>query len=87
MTTCPICNGHKTCFVHLNYGNSRPHEWKRVPCDFCGGEGEVSDELMARYTEGQRMREDRLARRASLREEAKRFGITPQELNAREHGR
>lgn len=60
---------------------------RRLKCSTCGGRGRVTRELLLRIQEGERLRRDRVARSISLREEAKRLGISPVELSHREQGR
>ena len=83
---CPYCNGRKTVESLLHFAN-RGCEWRTLPCDCCRGAGEITGEHAERIVTGRKMRDERLARGASQREEAKRLGITPQELSRREHGR
>jgi hypothetical protein len=60
---------------------------RRLTCSTCEGRCEISEEHAERIAAGRRLREDRVARRMSQREEAERLGITPQELSRREQGR
>lgn len=86
MNACPHCRGEKGGVAHINTGPDRPHEWGWLPCSTCAGTGEVSDEHLARIERGNRVRAERLARDESLREAAKRMGITAAELSAIERG-
>jgi hypothetical protein len=56
-------------------------------CSFCKGEGQVSSEAAERWRTGQAMRDARVKRGFTQREEAMRFGISWIELNDIEHGR
>jgi hypothetical protein len=93
--TCPQCNGRKGSTAFLDgydpkTGRSKGWtEW--TVCSLCKGVGTLPAEeaatVIARREKGEALRQDRIARGLSQREEAKRLGITPMELNAREHGR
>ena len=85
MITCPTCNGAKRNAALLCGGGRCTQAV--LDCRTCGGTGEVTEEHAARIAEGERLRHDRIARRVSLREEAKRLGISPVELSHREQGR
>jgi DNA-binding XRE family transcriptional regulator len=56
-------------------------------CSICHGSGTVSVARRVCMAEGARRREDRKVRNLSLREEAKRLGITAQGLADIEAGR
>jgi hypothetical protein len=85
---CPACNGQEPQgIVHVNRG-SEPHTWEKPPaCHLCSGLKMVSIYVAASYNLGRQMRDDRVARGISLREEAARLGITPRQLSNREIGR
>ena len=85
VVVCPECNGKNGGMVHLN--TTSGGRWEHRRCTFCVGMGEVSSLRAERYRLGQAMAADRKARKVSLREEAARLGMTPQELSRREHGR
>lgn len=86
--TCETCGGEgSTGPVHINRGDA-PHEWRgSMPCHDCDGTGQWTAERHARWQAGQKMRAERLARGESLREAAKRMGITPAKLSVTEAGR
>lgn len=91
MVTCPDCGG-KGCYAIVHVSGWRDGsafgEWRRQPkCALCHGSGKVREHQRQAYEDGQRMREDRKARKLTLREEASRLGITPAELSRREWGR
>lgn len=85
---CQFCRGKgKTGPVHINRGNA-PHEWREsMDCHHCAGTGRWTPERHARWEAGQAMRAERIARDESLREAAKRLGISPARLSAIETGR
>jgi hypothetical protein len=56
-------------------------------CDDCAGTGTVTAERAAVLEAAASRRQDRIARGLSLREEAARLGITPQEYSRLEHPR
>lgn len=58
-----------------------------VDCSTCQGVGSITIEKRDRIEAGRKRREERIARGASLREEAKRLGISVPELSALERGR
>jgi hypothetical protein len=83
--TCPHCNGEKrgAGFVMRKSGCGI----EAIECSTCGGSGAVTAERLAQVEAGQRLREDRIGRGASLRQEAARLGIEPVELSRRERGK
>jgi hypothetical protein len=58
-----------------------------LKCFRCGGSGNIPDEMGGWIKIGKQMRENRLKRDISLREEAKRLGILPSVLSQMENGR
>jgi hypothetical protein len=82
---CPYCSGDGTCVVHIAH-TDKPHTMEVLPCSFCDGTGEVPPERLAAYQRGRTIRESRILRGVSLREEAKRLGITAVELSRIERG-
>lgn len=85
--TCQRCNGLGIVGpVHLNRGD-RPHEWRMLKCDGCAGSGYWTAQQAVLARDGEKMRQERLAHDESLREAAKRMGISPAELSAIEQGR
>lgn len=81
---CPQCKGERGFDALVNRGGDCTME--RVPCSTCGGEGDMDPGYPARLAAGQVLRDDRLARRESLGEAARRMGVTIMELSDREHG-
>ncbi len=85
---CPRCKGSKTITAsHVAYADGSHGYEVPLSCDQCGGAGEVSDEMTEWIRAGEAMRQDRLARQMTLREEAKRRGLTPVELSRMEFGK
>ncbi|MBI4815216.1 MAG: helix-turn-helix transcriptional regulator [Deltaproteobacteria bacterium] len=58
-----------------------------VRCQDCDGTGAIAESALARKAEGEKLRQDRINRGKSLREEAQDLGITATELSRRERGR
>lgn len=56
---CPDCKGDGKMFCHVNHGDTRPHEWKWLPCARCKGDCELPDEVAEWIAEGQRLRDRR----------------------------
>ncbi len=84
---CPHCNGDKKVFAFLNNGpDYRTHTSTFIDCRTCLGRGVITREHADRIVAGASMREQRVQRRESLRDAAKRLGITAVELNAIERG-
>jgi hypothetical protein len=86
MTRCRQCDGHGQflAFVTRKGGHCG---MEHVPCSPCGGSGKLSAEDVTRIEEGRRRRDDRVARGLSLREEARRLGISAVQLSDLERGR
>lgn len=84
---CPECNGDGRCFVHLNTSDPAKHGFQWIDCPRCGGSKLISDVEMAAIIKGRELRNVRVARKMSLREEAKRLGISVVELSRLERGR
>jgi DnaJ-class molecular chaperone len=83
--TCPDCGGRGESFVHLSTTTGGYTRW--MDCMTCGGATVISVEHGERIAEGNRRREDRKTRLMTLRDEAKRLGISPSELSRIENGR
>jgi hypothetical protein len=86
MIKCPVCKGFKEigCLMHYATGEDK---YGVIKCTTCAGLGLISYEHAERIRQGKAMREDRINRGLSLREEAKRIGVTPQNLSHLENGR
>lgn len=82
---CPECHGDRKVsgVMHVNSGAGRA-EWLRfqgVQCVECDGSGEISEARAEEILAGQTRRLDRIERGLSLREEARRLGMTALELS------
>lgn len=77
MTTCPTCHGEResACFMDGFKDGIRCGWVQTIPCDTCGGTGEIDETHANRIAAGQRLRERRRAHQMSSREWAKRFDI------------
>jgi len=80
---CPECHGKGTITALVCPGGII----KQEPCTLCDGFGTISDEQIERGENGKKLRQDRLSRNMSLREEAAKIGITPYELSRIERGK
>lgn len=80
--TCPSCNGAK------GHGGISCPGFKTfwMECDLCQGTGAITAKKLKRYEAGKEKQKDRRARGLTLREEAKRLGISPTELSKIERG-
>jgi hypothetical protein len=87
-TPCPRCEGKGWVGpVHINRGD-KPHEWReRMDCSLCKGTGQIDDDTRAGVEFGKRFRDMRIARGESIRECAKRLGLSTAELSGLEQGR
>lgn len=80
---CPECNGDKVL-----RGIACPgFKMIEIKCPLCKGIGELSAEQWDWHQQGKKLRDLRLSNDVSLREEAKRRGITASTLSDMEHGR
>lgn len=61
--------------------------WDTLLCPDCGGLGMIPVEQFAAWERGRRLREDRLNRNMSLRQEAELLGVSVKQLSNREWGR
>jgi hypothetical protein len=84
MEVCPSCGGAKGGEAVVCGGGRS--QVRTVECSFCRGTGRVSADRVALWQGGRRRRDDRVARGVTLREEAKRLGITAAKLSALERG-
>ena len=84
---CPHCDGtgrsRGLAMVHFADGC----RIRRTACMTCKGWGTVPSDYAERERAAEALRLDRIGRNMSLREEAKRIGITPRDLSDREHVR
>lgn len=86
---CPRCDGsgfYSAVVCGIRSDGGRFSEVRRLPCATCRSSGRISEQRAAAMNAGERMRQDRIRRGISQREEAARLGITPQELSRRELG-
>ena len=82
---CPNCSGSKTIPALLHHSDGSGN-WGCIQCSVCQGKGVITPEGLERLKQGNSMRLDRIGRGLSLREEAKRLGISPIVLSHREQG-
>lgn len=85
---CPDCAATGKISAFVDYGESRPGEFRTdIECSTCRGSGKIS-ETIARWREaGTAHRDARVARRESIMACANRLGLNPAELSAMERGR
>jgi hypothetical protein len=86
---CPRCQGEGEVKARV-YGMRHGYaccQWRMLLCQDCGGMGLISAAQWEARERGRRLREDRIARCVSLREEARRLGITARELSHQEWGK
>lgn len=84
---CPHCGGRRTVTAFVDCADSRQSGVRTITCPECKGAGTVTPEYLERREKGSAMRDDRLARNLSLREEAERRGMKARELSDLENGR
>lgn len=84
---CGSCDGSGKSFAHINSTDPAQHGFQWINCMTCGGAGTISEAHAERIAKGRQMRDDRVKRGLSLREEADRLGISVVELSAIEWGR
>lgn len=83
---CPDCQGRGEHGGMACSGGGATLRRVAIPCEVCGGTGTVDAAQRQRYEAGRQQREERLSRRMTLREEAKRRGIKPYDLSRQELG-
>ena len=81
---CPGCQGRGTNRVLANLGGHC--EQRDINCLKCRGKGTITETMLTWAARGEAMRQDRISRKVSLREEAERLSIPPVELSQMEHG-
>lgn len=87
--TCPRCAGrgeHEERVYGIREGQYQCW-WHETLCRQCDGLGFIDAATAARLERGRLLREDRVARRVGLAEEARRLGMSPCELAHLEGGR
>ena len=82
MKVCPTCEGKNEIFG-IGCPGFKPI---LITCHTCNGKGEITDVQIERMKDGEKLRQERLKRRMSLRNEAKRLNINVIELSDIEHG-
>lgn len=85
MTTCPRCTGDGGYYALVTRATGCAEEY--LTCDLCKGDGKISDEVAGWLKEGVDHRNARVARDESLRECARRLGLSPALISAMETGR
>jgi len=82
---CPVCKGKKkSSGIGCGSQGCRPME---MDCFQCKGTGEITQEMIKWIAMGKKIREQRLNRNISSREEAKRLNILPSAYSDIEIGR
>lgn len=88
---CPDCQGQKMVAALVRGrvpGTVRTGCYAmQIPCATCAGTGAITAEQAARIEAGARLRAARVARDESIREQAKREGVSPAVISDREQGR
>jgi DNA-binding XRE family transcriptional regulator len=79
MNVCPRCEGAKVMFFAFRAGS--------IPCFFCKGAGEISNEQAGWVELGAKFRQLRLKQDLSTREMAKKLGISVVQLSDMELGK
>lgn len=85
MTKCPRCTGDGGYYAIVTRATGCAEEY--LTCDLCKGDGSISDEIVGWLKVGSEHRNARVARDESLRECAKRLGVSPALISAMETGR
>lgn len=87
---CDACGGPGLIWVHLNSRDLERHGFQWIECQPCAGTGAMTPERRLARKEareaGQKLRADRVARGATLGDEARRLGVSPAEVSRREMG-
>ncbi len=91
---CPSCKGKGTSVAFVDWhDDSKEHgmdgELMELECHYCGGTGAIADVEAWRKREqrGRNMRNERKSKGESLRDAAKRMGISATKLSQIERGR
>lgn len=82
---CPRCTGDGGYYALVTRATGCTEEY--LTCLLCKGDGQISAEVVGWLKEGSDHRNARVARDESLRECAKRLGVSPALLSAMETGR
>lgn len=83
---CTLCYGSGEIFAHVLTRNPKTHGFQMIKCDRCNGSGVITQEQVALIARGKKLREDRKKCGLTLRQEAKRLGISVVELSELERG-
>jgi len=89
MQECPTCKGDGKRNVLANFGNDGARcrsGYATIACDFCAGEGKVTEEQINLRQIGAAMREERVPLKIPLRAYAAYMGIKPSALSQMERG-
>ncbi|MDQ3802952.1 MAG: hypothetical protein M3416_03750 [Acidobacteriota bacterium] len=81
---CPSCDGRKGGMAFVCGPGSDGMRW--MPCSTCKGTGEITVAHLERIRQSKPMRADRVSRRVTLHEEAKRLGCNMGEWSRIEAG-
>lgn len=84
MLICPRCDGQGQ--IHGIACGPQGGRMGYFKCSTCKGEGQITEKRMELIKKGEAMREDRITRNVSQREEAKRLGIDVVTYSQMEHG-
>lgn len=86
---CPECKGKKEIvgLFAIRSDGSGCDPCRMFPCHRCKGAGSVPDEMAEWMEAGKRLKEDRLARNMTLRQEAEARELRVSELSDMERGR
>jgi hypothetical protein len=86
MVQCPDCQGRKGRTAYACPGFRPIH----MPCEACSATGELTAEQAEKMTTaraaGEQMRQERIARRETLRDAAARLGVDVARYSRIEHG-
>lgn len=83
MKICPTCNGKKEVFG-IGCPGFKPIV---MDCNTCDGKGKITEQQVERMKDGEKLRQERLGRRMTLRAEANRLGMDVVKLSDIEHGK
>lgn len=84
---CQHCLGKGKVTAFVDCEDKSQSGMRQITCLDCRGEGTVTIEYLERRAAGKALRDDRLLRNFSLRQEAHRRGMAVRDLSDLEHGR
>lgn len=88
LSECPWCCGRKGSNVHHNYGpNSKDNAWAWRDCTFCGGTGEVDNQMMERWHLSKVLRRARIKSGLTLLTASEKYGKPVSTISGIEIGR